>query len=527
MKKLTEKTLFFIVVLINTYPVLKYHYFPTLDGPQHLYNARLMLEMFQGNSYLSDFFQWNHFPVPNYTGHALLALFQLFLKPYLAEKLLLVIYVTGLPYAFRFLINTLPTKQTLTSFLIFPFVYSYMFYLGFYNFSLALILLFFTIGLWIKFRERLTFLRGLLLFFLCAITYFSHLSVFLTLVVSLFSVLVYFDFVAVVRGDIRFKKLFIEFLIKSVKLIIIVAFPLLLSLVFLAHRPDAIANEFLPVQMLKNHIVNIQTIIAFVTDTEASWTRIIFYTVVFLMVVTLAIKIIDFIKERKLHRLISTGDYWLLASLFFLTAYFYLPNSDGWAGYFSFRLLLFAFLFMLLWFASHNIPAIIMIAAIIVVSYSHFQLQKLRDPSTKSLNETAMMIEESSHYIQKNSSIISIDNSGNWIQNHFYNYVGLNKSCLLLNNGEPMMSYFPLVWQLSEDNYWRIDNSGKVDSCHNINHAKAFAKNKIDYLLILGDFDTTDVCKASTYHYLQEKCDLVFKKEMVRLYKNTKDKKPD
>ena len=520
MKKLIEKTLFFIAVIFSTYPILKYHYFPTLDGPQHLYNARLMLEMFRGNSYLSNFFQWNQFPVPNYTGHALLAIFQFFLKPYLAEKLLLVIYVTGLPYAFRYLINALPTKQTIASFLIFPFVYSYMFYLGFYNFSLALILLFLTTGLWIKYHNKLTFLRGLLLAVLCLLTYFSHLSDFLTLVVILFSLVVYYDFISFIRKEILFKKLLNNFLIKSLQITVIVALPLFLSFVFLANRPDAITNEFLPNQMLKHHLFNIQTIIAFVTETEEKWTQIIFYTILALMIITLVIKIKNSIKEKKLLELISTGDYWLFAAVFFLIAYFYLPNSDGWAGYFSFRLLLFAFLFILLWFASHNLPSVIMIAAVSVVLYSHFQLQKLRDPSTKSLNNTALAIDASSQFIQNNSSVVSLDYSGNWMHNHFYSYAGLNKSTLILNNGEPTMSYFPLIWSFSKGHFWRIDSTGKTDSCVSTNHLKAFANNKIDYILIVGNIDTNDVCKANTYHYLHEKCNLVFKKEPVRLYKN-------
>ena len=40
-----EKLIFFLVVLINLIPVVAYKYFPTLDGPAHLFNAEVINEL--------------------------------------------------------------------------------------------------------------------------------------------------------------------------------------------------------------------------------------------------------------------------------------------------------------------------------------------------------------------------------------------------------------------------------------------------------------------------------------------------
>src|SRR6187549_2575351 len=137
-----EKYFFFSLSIINLIPVLFYKFFPTLDGPAHLYNATIINQLLAGNEYLEKFFRFNPEPVPNWTGHFLLSCFNLLLPAFIAEKLLLVLYLLGLPFSFRSLIKTIASGNVFISYYIFPFTYSFLFFLGFYNFCVGLVFLF-------------------------------------------------------------------------------------------------------------------------------------------------------------------------------------------------------------------------------------------------------------------------------------------------------------------------------------------------------------------------------------------------
>ena len=70
-----EPFLFYALVVFNLSLVFKFGNFPTIDGPSHLYNARIINELwFNNNEVLKDYFTFNPTPEPNWTGHFLLAL---------------------------------------------------------------------------------------------------------------------------------------------------------------------------------------------------------------------------------------------------------------------------------------------------------------------------------------------------------------------------------------------------------------------------------------------------------------------
>src|SRR6185295_1290073 len=88
-----EKYIFSTLVLIHLIPVCSMHFFPTLDGPAHLYNSNLINWMLSEKQALATTcFYFNPVLVPNLSGHALLCVFNFFLPAYLAEKLVLIIY---------------------------------------------------------------------------------------------------------------------------------------------------------------------------------------------------------------------------------------------------------------------------------------------------------------------------------------------------------------------------------------------------------------------------------------------------
>ena len=142
-----EPILFYLMLVLNWWPVLSVTYFPSLDGPAHLYNADLIQSiLFEKDSFVADYFSFHREPVPNWTGHLLLMFLGFFFSALWTQKIFLIVLISALPLAFRALMKTAQPAHHWFSWLVFPFVYSFVFYLGFYNFLLGLVFLMITLA---------------------------------------------------------------------------------------------------------------------------------------------------------------------------------------------------------------------------------------------------------------------------------------------------------------------------------------------------------------------------------------------
>ena len=86
-----EKMLFLLVTIANLSPIFIGRFFPTLDGPSHLYNSNLIVNLLFNSEGLTPFYAFNPELVPNWSGHFILVLFSSILPSYMAEKILLLI----------------------------------------------------------------------------------------------------------------------------------------------------------------------------------------------------------------------------------------------------------------------------------------------------------------------------------------------------------------------------------------------------------------------------------------------------
>jgi hypothetical protein len=145
-----EKAAFWLLLALHLLPLCSGRYFPTADGPTHLYNAWLWKAMLlhpdhPGHQVLA----FNPNPEPNYLSHLFLAGFLTFLPPWLAEKSLLILYVVGLPLALRYALRGMGQMGTgWVAILCFPFIYSVVLLWGFYNFCLSLGVMLIVLGYW-------------------------------------------------------------------------------------------------------------------------------------------------------------------------------------------------------------------------------------------------------------------------------------------------------------------------------------------------------------------------------------------
>jgi hypothetical protein len=151
--KIKETQVFYSVLGINLLLLALVKFCPSMDGPAHLYNSNIIYNLTKGDCHvLSDFFTINKLLIPNWTSHFILSSLYFIFPGWLAEKTLFMLYLIGMAISFRLLLKQLCPSNLYLSIFIFPFMYSFLFHLGFYNYCISFIFLFthFLIGLNIK-----------------------------------------------------------------------------------------------------------------------------------------------------------------------------------------------------------------------------------------------------------------------------------------------------------------------------------------------------------------------------------------
>jgi len=493
-----ESYLFYIVLGVNLLPILTGCFFPTLDGAAHLYNAELIRQLLLAESGpLSDYFILNPEPVPNWTGHFILVVIKSFTPGFIAEKALLLFYLIGLPLVFRAIINESDKSNVLGSYLIFPFTYSFPFFLGFYNFCIAVLFLFLTILFWARHQDKIHRpMRLLQLGALITLTYFSHIFVFGILVFILALQIGLQATIKIWKEDEMISQAAKSSLKRYGLLTLVSALPLILFVYYFYTRPTGDNKTFLPWQELLAGMKNIRPIIALNFEIEEVHTKRVLYVMITITIAALWLRLrnlVDLWKES-LHNLPNTllhsirpTDSWILASLVMLILYFILPDSDGQAGYVSVRLCLLFFLFFIAWLSTHEVPRWLGFVSVALVLYSHFRLNQYYTETAKALNKVASECYAASEFIEPNSVVLPVNFSDNWIQNHFSNYLGADKPMLLLENYECATGYFPVKWNEQRIPRFTLGSIPLEDlDCLENRGNNQNEEKQIDYVFTLG-----------------------------------------
>ncbi len=483
-------------------PVLLFRFFPTMDGPAHLYNSNIINELlFNSHSTLNDYFSINPEPVPNWLSHIILALANLFLPAWMAEKVLLILYFVLLPLSFRSFVKIY--NKPVLSYIIFPFTYSFLFYIGFYNYCLAFILLFYTITYWLKYTDDKKVLRSsVVLFFLMTITYFAHLLVYSFLLFSLF-ILAFQKIWSTYQNKRNFKEAVRTHLKQMVSLFFASIPSLLLFIWFFLKRDFSGENEYLDNSELIKWIKDIRPIIALSYNPELRLTEVLYHLFVGLSAILFFQRIqqIDY-KQNKSSRqkiiyaikngLFLKKDIFLLISLIVLLVYFYYPNSGG-AGMMSDRFALLFYLFFVAWLAIQVFPKWLISIAIVIIIGINLGFVYRYLLATKDLNNFVTPIFKTADYIEPNSTIIPINFSDHWLSLHFSNYLGTEKPLVILENYEADVGWFPVVWNRNMPNN-TLGELNKDSTCIYWAHSNNMVQ-LADYIFIIGDKPDNGECE--------------------------------
>ena len=486
MQKYGAACLAVIGLLVCVLPLLSTNYLISLDGPTHLYNAAVYNRLLVNDSFASAYFEINPEPVPNYLVHLFLAALLSLFHSAISLKIFHILFILAFLAGFRYW-NRTPSSGYLALFIALPFVYSTVFLNGFYNFSLGIVLLFFTLGCYERSSQGLKRYLWLSLFLME--TYFAHSLAFVFCGV----LLILYEVHSAVVAQSGFKHLIKQLSFLAASALI----PIALSLIFLGHRESA--NYYLP---LKQLLSDLYSGFALVTrSSAASCAKLLF------LYALLAVLILTVFKRLKS----CSGNYLLWSALLFLAAYFTLPDSVGYAGVFSVR---YSFIFWLLiaaWVARNlSIDRWKRVAISLFALGFVFLQVGAQWKHWEELDNDASLLLEAQQHLPEHSVIYPVFASGAWNHFHLSNLLGIDKNVLILENNGARNDYFPVRYREAYEQLLQAKPAFIIESKKPV---------RIDYVIKIGkndpDFHQTD---SVLMQRAKQNGNLVFENALVEVW---------
>lgn len=433
---ITHRIVFLLSLLIAFSPIFVFDWVITLDGPWHIYNAVVESRLLEGDPFSHSFFRHNPDVVSNYTTHfLLLGLLQL-VK--LSTALKLFHLIIGFVFVAGFLYWNQAFKhkgRLLSSSVVFIAVISLLFVSGFYNFILAIGILFLTLGYyeqkhsfdW-KFYIRLVLLLGLI--------YFTH-SLAFGLTGIFIGILILFK---------QKKKYSIK--LKELTLLLMVGLPyIILTLFFMESRETQL--WYIPKDQLLHDLINASGIYA---REQVSKMALHLFVMISLIVVIVRL----FLKHTK-------DKYLLVIAFFLLLLYFFTPDSFQFAGVFSIRYNLLFWLVLFAWIIRNPfnrgwINKVYVFFALVVLIFKTsdmFSFFKRLDNDAKELITVCEALPE-------HSVVIPVFASNIWEHFHIADIIGAEYNVLVLENNGARNDYFPIRYITNFEE--QIKSNQSIDS---------------------------------------------------------------
>lgn len=479
-----EKYLFFIILFVNLCFLFNSKFYPTLDGPAHLHNSYVLQQLVSGGAFFKQYYFINTIPIPNWTNHIVLSSLLSILPPNFAEKGSFVFYILLLSISFRYFIKQIQPKNMAGTILVFPFLYSFLLYMGFMNFCFSIGFMFLSLGYYLKNQNQINFTKGFILSILIFLTYLSNVLGFVYLLLFLFSFSLVIHFRDVKKIT---KSIMIEFVRKSFKLLLICLIPLICLLVFyysVVFFPSS--HEYIVPELL-DWIFDIRPIIVFDYIQDKKYTQVLYL----LLIMTFAISAFNFFRIHPRFSL-SFNTVLLMGLLITFISLIYVPDGSS-AGMMSDRLALMFYFVFLAVLLSFPIPKKVLTFVVFSSIFLQFALFYFNHKNViNKHSENADKIYMASNKIQEKSVVLPINLSDDWMEGHFSNYLAINKEILILENYEASVGWFPLKWKVNDLPKFMLGTKQNFDNFYWTSNTESGKEEKIDYVFVYGNTSKLD-----------------------------------
>jgi hypothetical protein len=424
----TEPFLFYVTIILLTAPIFCYDYFVTNDGPAHVYNANLIQHFFGiYHQQISALFNFNTSIEPNWIGHFILIIFKSFTSGAFSEKLLIASIFALFPITMRNLVITLNKDNAWLAWLSVPFAFHFMILLGFYNFSIGIVLFILAINYAIKSEFEFKGKQVFILILLSLALYFSHLIVY-----ALFFLFVSLGILLKRKSNLKSLATFIGLQIPF----------LLFCLLFVLHHSKGKTADALELEVLFDWLLKARPLIVY-NELEEAWFG---YTYNLIIVIILCSGII-FSRLKKIKMSSTSNFLQCLAFMFFMLILFFVaPNELVSGGFLNIRMLLLFYIFLIACLSMFTYPKIIAFPILLVLlSITAFQQNK-KFTNLNVLSAEASELTSIQNHVKEGKTMIPLNYSKNWLHTNLSSYIASDKLILLFDNYEANTPHFPLKW---------------------------------------------------------------------------------
>jgi hypothetical protein len=432
-------------------------YYLTGDGPCHLYNARIVHDLWShtNTNLFNRFYFLADNPDPNWLSTVIMALLLFVAKGAIAEKIFLSIYVLLFVSGFYQLLRKIGGGNSYWLIAMFIFVFPLTLAKGFYNFSFSIAFYFWMVWSWLLFLEKNSIKNGLVFFLFATLIFFTHLLPFVFAAATCGALAVSYAWalrVAESAGGAR------RYFIRQVGWLFILLSPFLVLMGWFMQKQGGLQLHLAPHPYRLVELIQFKFIINLVNAEKLP--SLIAGCILFAL---LAVASAKSFRRFTIHKY----DGFLLSLLFVGFVYLFFPEDFmGRAIIISMRTQLFVFI-LIVCTITYRLPESNVKYAgafLLFVCFGWLSVDRIncREKASLALADylfAGNLIRPGSVVLPLSFSREGLDGAGLMIANrnsvfhHAADYLGLDQPLIILDNYEANINYFPVQWRSAVNPY--------------------------------------------------------------------------
>jgi hypothetical protein len=504
--------LYLLIISVHIGLIWLLPYFPSQDGPSHVYNLVILKDLLNVGSEWGNFFTCQLHAVPNLAFTLLSYPLLQFFSPLIVEKIFISIYIVLLGISTYFFLDTFNKRSILFIFFVFPVIFNFNLMMGFYSYVITIPLFLIAFSVSWKIRHRSIVCKFIFFNLAGLIIFYFHIIPFIFLLLALICI----TFVQ--------SKGFKRIIFDQIKHISIISPSLLVLFLYLAKGTKSFIPDFSYLSSLSRYIYLRNDLFFFSMVTFSPWQMFtgFIFTGLFLCFFILSLYILfkDPNKGWVKYRDISDSDKALIClSLFLLLIYFITPFRFGGGDFFNQRFpwVIFIILLPLLRinekiFSERFVMVSIVSVAVLFFAFNSIILWQQSNKVEEFLSGLNVDIPKGAYVmtykkIDPKAGMPRVD-----VLMHAASYYGIFNRCVDIGNYETGLDYFPVKFKNTVPRFPSLDQIAYKSETINW-----FDYPSIQY--VLGwEVDRNDTEKLSKFFHI------IYKDDPFSLWERNKHK---
>ncbi len=431
--------------------------FVTQDGPCHLYNSKIFLDLMMGkeSAFYLKYYDFNLSLFPNWFSTIGLSSLLMCFTPVMAEKVFISLLIIALPLSFRFALKSINPRALYLSSLAFILSNNYFLLFGFYNFQWSLVFFCLFIGLYFKHGHSLSFKYSVLLSLLGILIFFTHPIALILVMILMGSDFIRFGYNLHTAGieERRLK-------VSNILHLLLMALPSFILFVIYFFEKQSTGVSIFQNKMLSFHFWgNLLFPISFKVFSRFEIYLIIGFSV--LLFINLSFTIFKLLKQYPSSLLINL----IVMLVFCLFIYFFIADQFAGGGFITIRTSMFIYILLMLLSASVDCNLRIRQLTILGALVISTTMLLIRYPNQREIGQlTKKYIEMGKHLPDKITLLpLGFSNHGEIgsaihcpgleILGGISGYIGASGQYICFNNYEAGSDHFPIIFKKQMDPY--------------------------------------------------------------------------